>query len=125
MTIPIPRHDESEDDYRRRVRRTKWRNRLVTAGIVLVVIACLVVYAALTTKPMASVGEQCGPEAECIPGAWCLTGENDRGVCVASCEPNTKNACPSGMTCKLFSVIEKKGADRGAKTYACEPAPAK
>jgi hypothetical protein len=122
MTIPLPRHDETAEDYGRRVRSTKRRNRLAVAGAVALVLGGFVLYAMVMAKPVASVGESCEPpNVTCVSGSWCLVGEHSRdGVCVAPCEPREQNACPAGMSCEPSVVVDMKGPAGGGTLYVCQ-----
>ena len=115
----LPRDDESADDYRRRLSRERWRRRFIVTGVILLCITVLGIYAAMTVKPIAKIGETCGgtDKIECESGAWCWS---DGSRCLKSCAPRIDDHCPAGTSCEMFEVIGEHGSWSG-RAFACKP----
>jgi hypothetical protein len=119
--IPEPRDGESDDDYRRRVRRANLIRIFAPIGATIVFLGGIWVYVLLTSTPPAAVGERCNPETECTTGALCsLDDVGAAGTCVKTCEPRKASDCPAGTTCEIFDLT-RDGAATGARMFACQP----
>jgi len=119
----LPRDDESAEEYGARIRRARWKRRFVTLGVIVACVGGLLIYAALTLKPVAKVGETCGgaDEIKCAPHAWCWAEGKADGVCLEACAPNIDEHCPPRTTCELFDTVGKEGSWNG-RAFACKPA---
>jgi hypothetical protein len=118
----LPRDDETAEEYGRRIRRARWRRRLIGFGVAVLCIGALLIYAALTVKPTAKIGETCGgaDKIECEGHAWCLVDYGDTGRCLKACAPNIDEHCPDGTSCELFDTVGRSGYSTG-RTFACKP----
>ena len=118
----VPRDDESAEDYARRIKRGRWRRRLIVFGAVLLGVAALGLYAVLTVKPLAKRGEMCGgtEKIECESHAWCWVERGGTGRCLEACAPKIDDHCPTGTSCALFDTVGQSGSWNG-RTFACKP----
>jgi hypothetical protein len=118
----LPRDDESAEDYARRIRRDRWRRRFIVIGVILLCVGALAIYAALTVKPIAKVGQPCGgtDKIECEPHAWCLVEGGGTGKCLEACAPRVDDHCPAGTSCELFDTVGQSGSWNG-RAFACKP----
>jgi hypothetical protein len=118
----LPRDDETAEEYARRIRRERWRRRFIVMGVVALCIAALGIYAAMTVKPIAKIGESCGgaDKIECESHAWCWAERGDTGTCLKACAPNIDDKCPAGTSCELFDTVGASGSWNG-RTFACRP----
>ena len=116
----LPRDDETAEQYAQRIRRARWRRRFVIFGVIVAAVGVLTIYAALTAKPIAKVGDACGgpDHIECTGHAWCWT---ERGVCLEACAPRIDEHCPPGTSCEMFDTIGTSGSWNGGRAFACKP----
>ncbi|HEY4059316.1 MAG TPA: hypothetical protein VGM39_22015 [Kofleriaceae bacterium] len=111
--------DEEPDEWTK-MRRKKWRERFIVAGVLVGLFAILLVYSALTMKSV-HTGEACKEPKDCTDARGvCLVGA--KSVCSTYCDGPKDTHCPNHGTCEMSDVLDEKGSSNGyEKVFVCQP----